>query len=286
MEIIQAGRMPEIRRDQEHREGAWYLRNIVTGTPGTVGNFILTTSRTGDNFYSPRHHHNFDQFRYQLEGQQDFSHTGKMLPGDLGYFPEGTYYGPQTCSEGSVTLVLQFGGASGSGYLAQSEFPGAWAELKKTGRFEKGVYRTVLPDGQPRNVDGYQAVWEHLNGRPMEYPKQRYENPILMKPKNFSWVPAEGFPGVSEKLLGVFSERRTEARFLKLSIGSRYTARGRSIYFVLHGSGTVGADSYERWTTCVVERGEELPFIADQETEIMVLGLPKLQEPALQIAAE
>jgi len=144
----------------------------------------------------------------------------------------------------------------------------------------------VSSDGQPRNIDGYQAVWEHLNGRPMVYSNQRYEKPILMNPDNFSWVPVEGVPGVSEKLLGVFSERHTEARFVKLSPGSEYTAGGRSIYFVLHGSGTIGADSYERWTTCVVEQGEELSFVADQETEIMVLGLPKLQDVALQIAAE
>jgi len=286
MEIVQAGQIPEYQRDQEHREGSWYLRNIAKGTPGTTGNFQFVTARTSANFYSPRHHHNFDQFRYQLEGEVDFSRDGKLLPGVLGYFPEGTFYGPQTCSDNAVTLVLQFGGASGDGYLDQSEFPAAWAELKKTGHFENGVYHTVLPDGRPRNVDGYQAVWEYMNGRPMVYPKQRYEKPILMNPDSFDWVPVDGASEVFEKLLGVFSERHTEARFIKLSAGSRYNARGRGIYFVLHGGGKAGADPYEKWTTCVLERGEELPFVADQETEIMMLGLPRLREAALSIAAE
>jgi len=286
MEIIQAGRIPEVRRDAEHREGAWYLRFIAAGTPGTTGNFSLVTSKLAANMRSPRHRHNFDQFRYQLEGVMDLDRDGKLLPGILGYFPEGTFYGPQSVTDNAVTLALQFGGASGSGFLADSDMAAAWPPLKQTGRFEKGVYHTVLPDGRPRNVDGYQAIWEYVNGRPMVYPKPRYENPILMNPDNFDWVPIDGVSGVFEKLLGVFSERRTEARFIKLSEGSQYNARGRSVYFVLHGGGKAGATVYEKWTTCVLERGEELPFVAHEETEIMMLGLPRLQEAALPIAAE
>jgi len=41
----------------------------------------------------------------------------------------------------SLTLVLQFGGASGSGYMTQEEMEASTAELKNHGRFEKGVYR-------------------------------------------------------------------------------------------------------------------------------------------------
>ncbi len=52
-------------------------------------------SQTGD-FYSPRHHHNFAQWRYQLEGECNFEKNGVATPGVLTFIPEGAYYGPQT----------------------------------------------------------------------------------------------------------------------------------------------------------------------------------------------
>ena len=65
----------------------------------------------------------------------------KMAPGIIGYFPESTPYGPQTSSVSSLTLVLQFGGASHSGYMTHEDMEVSTVELKKLGRFEKGVYR-------------------------------------------------------------------------------------------------------------------------------------------------
>ena len=62
-----------------------------------------------------------------------------------------------------------------------------------------------------RNVDGYQAIWEHLNKRPMVYPKPRYSRPFMMDPANYEWVPVAGKPGIAEKLPGVFTERRSTA---------------------------------------------------------------------------
>ena len=97
------------------REGTLRSRRLLTGEPGTPGNFSLQLSST-PTYFSPRHRHNFDQVRYQLSGDFDFSTDGAMKPGSVAYFPEGTYYGPQSCPTGSETLVLQFGGASRSGY--------------------------------------------------------------------------------------------------------------------------------------------------------------------------
>src|SRR5262249_10088806 len=75
--------------------------------------------------------------------------------------------------------------------------------------------------------------------RPMKYPAQRYHDPIMMAPEHFDWVPVEGAPGVCEKLMGVFTERGCEARFLRLAPAARIPAPGRKLYFVLTGDGPV-----------------------------------------------
>jgi hypothetical protein len=210
-----------------------------------------------------------------------------MTPGVIGYFPEGTPYGPQSSSVSSLTLVLQFGGASGSGYMTQEQMEAGTAELKAHGTFEKGVFRRNEGEEGKRNLDGYQAVWEHVNKRPMNYPAQRYHDPIMMSPEHFEWVPLEGAPGVCEKLMGVFTERRCEARFLRLAPQARIRASGRKIYFILTGDGQVGGQAYRRYTTVSCEQEEEAAFAAEAPTEMLVFGLPQLDKPAhYAIAAE
>src|SRR5262249_2622142 len=153
-------------------------------------------------FLSPRHRHNFDQFRVQLEGTMNFDRNGKMAPGTVGYFPEGAPYGPQTSDGRSVTAVLQFGSASGSGYLSPEEVEAATGELKKFGTFKDGLFhRNAEVEGR-RSTDGYQAIWEHVNGRVMEYPKPRYRDPIMADPANYEWLPIAGAPGAFHKPLG------------------------------------------------------------------------------------
>ena len=240
MRIVHGDQVEEKIRIHQHRQGMFRHRTVATGEPGTPGNFILELVRTTDDFFSPRHKHNFDQFRYQLEGEFDFDRNGKMTPGTIGYFPEGTPYGPQSSSVSSLTLVLQFGGASGNGYMTQEQLEAGTAELKKRGAFEKGVFRRNEGEDGKRNVDGYQAVWEHVNRRPMKYPAQRYHDPIMMNPEHFDWVPVANAPGACEKLMGVFTERGCEARFLRLAPAARIAAPGRKLYFVLTGDGLMG----------------------------------------------
>jgi hypothetical protein len=287
MKLVHADQVVEKIRILQHRQGMFRHRTLATGEPGTPGNFILEMVRTTDDFFSPRHRHNFDQFRYQLEGEFDFDRNGKMAPGTIGYFPEGTPYGPQSSSVSSLTLVLQFGGASGNGYMTQEQLEAGTAELKQHGTFEKGVFRRSAGEEGKRNVDGYQAVWEHVNKRSMQYPPQRYHDPIMMSPEHFDWVPVEGAPGVCEKLMGVFTERACEARFLRFAAQARFHAAGRKLYFVLHGEGRLGTQAYRHYSTVFCERGEEAVLEAETPTEMLVLGLPKLDSLAhYAIAAE
>ena len=101
-------------------------RIMVEGEPGTLDNFQLSFGQMGGDFNSPRHRHNFEQIRYQLEGVLDYGRDGKLSAGMVGYFPEACYYGPQSQDPdiSCKTIVLQFGGASGSGYLSQAEVQG------------------------------------------------------------------------------------------------------------------------------------------------------------------
>jgi hypothetical protein len=277
MKIVHGQRTEEIVRVHKHRVGSFRYKRLLSDQPGTPGNFVLEMVHTTNDFFSPRHRHNFDQFRYQLEGEFDFDRNGKMKPGVLGYFPEGTPYGPQTSDVHSLTLVLQFGGASGSGYMASEQIEIGTEELKKHGTFEKGVFRRSGDVEGKRNMDGYQAIWEHVNQRPMVYPKPRYHDPLLMYPENYDWVPVEDAPGVETKLMGIFTERETECRFLRLDARARYAVPGRRIAFVLKGTGKVAGEPYEPYTATLGSKGEEARFEAATETEILILGLPKLE---------
>jgi hypothetical protein len=98
----------EWKRGLQHRGGMFHYRHLLEGTQGTAGNFHLGIGQQDGDFASPRHRHNFDQFRFQLEGTSNFDRNGKMTVGTLGYFPEGAAYGPQSSEGRSVTAVLQF----------------------------------------------------------------------------------------------------------------------------------------------------------------------------------
>ena len=277
MKIVQTDEIP-LKRALEYRGGIFHGRVMVEGTPGALDNFQLSFGQMGGDFNSPRHRHNFEQIRYQLEGVLDYGRDGKLVQGMVGYFPEGVYYGPQSQDPNinCRTIVLQFGGASGSGYLSQAEVKAGMEELKAFGEFKDGVFRRRDGVEGKRNLDGYQVIWEHVNERPMAYPKPRYPQPIFMHPETYDWVPIEGAPGVSEKLLGVFTERRSEGGLIKLEAGAVYTARGKGVYVVVRGAGTVGDRTMRALTTSYLDPGETVTFAAREATELLHFGLPNL----------
>lgn len=261
------------------RAGGFSSRRLLTGEAGTPGNFSLQLSVTPESYYSPRHRHNFDQVRYQIEGDFDFASDGIMKPGTVAYFPEGTYYGPQQSSSRSVTLVLQFGGASGSGYLSAEEYEKAAAELARLGAFAKGVYTRVLPDGRKINQDAYESVWEHVKGRPLVYPAERYSRPVFMSPENFGWTADARQSGVSRKFLGEFSERHARIAFVRIDAGAKCVLNPHSIFFVSRGNGVVGPQTVRPHATIFLEEGTPPAMLtASDSTELLYLGLPRFTE--------
>ncbi len=275
MKVVQGDEV-EWKRGLQHRGGTFHYRHLLSGTPGAVGNFQLDIGRLEGDFASPRHRHNFDQFRFQLEGTMNFDRNGKMPAGVLGYFPEGVAYGPQSSEGRSSTLVLQFGGASGGGYLSRRQVEAATEELKGFGSFEGGIFRRNDDGEGRRNTDAYQAIWEHVHGRRMVYPKPRYREPIMIDPANYEWLPITAMPRVWHKPLGTFTERQCAAELVKLARGAIYQAGARSVYLVLSGSGIMHDSPYRSLTALHLEGGEVADIIARDESELLRLVLPDL----------
>ncbi len=290
MKIVQGDEL-EWKRGLQHRGGTFHYRNLLEGAPGDIDNFQLSLGRSDKDFLSPRHRHNFEQFRFQLEGQLKFGRDGQMKPGMIGYFPEGAHYGPQTQDDDALTIVLQFGGASGNGYLSRNEVLQGMKDLEAFGRFEDGVFRRNADAEGKRNLDGYQAIWEHVHGRRMDYPEPRYPAPIMMDEASFSWV-ATTQPGVWEKSVGAFTERRAQAGRLRIEAAATATLPERSIHVCLSGVGMVGSQPVRPLTVIHLPAGETATLTASEECVFLRMVLPdlnglRLDKPESQpIAAE
>jgi hypothetical protein len=274
MKIVQGDQMPIDEDASNVRSGRLKKQVFLVGNEGTPGNFKFGLFyQTGD-FYSPRHRHNFDQFRFQIEGDAGFDRNGTMHADCIGYFPEGAYYGPQTSAGPNVVAVVQFGGPSGSGYLSQHQVNAAFDEMKKFGVFDKGVFRRNEGVPGKKNMDSFQAVWEYANQRPMVYPKPQYADPILMNPAHIRWMPLAGANAVEVKTLGTFTDCRIDCARYRIAAGSSFTGSGRGLFLVLSGKGSVEGEPTRRYTAVYLEDGERATFQAEETTEIQLLGLP------------
>ena len=255
------------------REGIFLMQKLINGEPGTPGNFSLQLVRTPDTYYSPRHRHNFDQVRYQLEGEFDFTRDGIMRPGMIGYFPEGTHYGPQDTRSSSLTLVLQFGGDSGSGYLSREEYDQAAGQLSTRGVFSRGVYTVEKPGGGKINKDAYEAVWEEINNKPLVYPKTGYTSPVFIEPDKSDWEGTEQ-SGVQRKTLGIFSDSGTRILQYLVQAGSQWKMEDSCLYFIDKGNGEINGNRYQQHTSAYLEAGENPVLEAVTPTQILQLGMP------------
>ena len=175
----------------------------------------------GDGFYTPRHHHNFDQFRYVVSGAMNLGKNFDLPEGELVYVPEGTYYGPLNQKGPVSLLVIQFPGPNAAYRISDAEKQVAMDALRAAGGyFEDGIYKIKQPDGHSINKDSYEAVWEQHNGRPITYASPRYETPIIIRPQGFRWMPDPARPGVEMKNLGAFTEYGTSVALWRLAPGA------------------------------------------------------------------
>lgn len=280
MEIIHSKTLDFIPPGLKHRGSGIVFKDLFLGDEGTPENFLFTVTHQTV-FFSPRHKHNFEQFRYALQGDVSLGPDIILREGELSYHPEGVEYGPQNDSEGErKVLILQFGGPSGQGFLSYAQLERGQEELNRLGRFEKGKYYAA--DGsEPK--DGFQALWEYYSGRPLEYPPPRYNAPIIIKPANFAWTPVEGARGVYKKILGVFTERVTVAEMIKIEAGGRLQVAAQNaiqLFFVLKGEGQADGVNIEAESALRLQPGTGVSLTSVSSIEIIHFVLPMLSKPA------
>ena len=261
------------------RGGDREFKTLLVGDENSPDNFRLVLARQSGKVVAPRHKHNFDQIRMCLSGDgQNYGPDRWIRPGEVVYFPEGVPYGPEDSDCQRLGVTLQFGGASGNGFLSSRRSRQGMEELKAFGTFDKGVfYRNGdIAPGQRRNQDSFEAVWEHVNQRTLEYPKPRYDEPIMMRPQNFDWQETDQ-RGLSIKPLGSFTERRLEVSLLTLASGARARVApraGRQIGFVTGGAGRLDGGELRQHSAFLLDPRESAEIESKDGLEILLIGLP------------
>lgn len=282
MNVVRADHMGWHR---DHPTGEIEFKYLLTGDPREPDNFMLILGRQVADFSMPRHRHNFEQIRLPLCGDMNIGDGMILREGQIGYFPEGLPYGPQADPLGTtrpgerVQLVLQFGGASGYGFMSMDQRKQAWAELSKTGRFEGPHYHRA--DG--RVEWGLNTVWEHVFHTKLKYPKPRYEKVVIIEPGRFHWLPVAGSSGVQRRFMGSFSERAVWIEMIRLDGGATWSSADRAarrLSYVLRGSGHADGKDITAETAIQIDPGEVSMLTATEPLELLLIGLPPIDLPA------
>jgi hypothetical protein len=206
------------------RDNAISFRKLLRGQSDRPDNYEFSLIDMTDGYTTPRHRHNFDQLHYVVAGTHSVSPDQNMDTGSVGYYPEGTAYGPQQ-GHGNTQLALQFGGASGAGFLDYETLTATSRALEDEGTFDGGLFKWTDETGKPHQSDGYEAIWARARGTKPSYPAPRYDRPIIMRPDGAGWIAIDGEPGVAERHLGSFGERGLRVAFVRLDVGATHTLK-------------------------------------------------------------
>jgi hypothetical protein len=267
--------------ERDHPTGSLAFKYLLAGDESSPENFVLLLARQDKHFSTERHRHNFDQFRFPIHGDMNVGSGVRLREGQLGYFTEGAPYGPQddplepSSPTPRMHLTLQFGGATGYGYLGPKRLRACRDELRRDGEFVDVFYRRH--DGKTQN--GLDAVWQHAFGVSLEYPKPRYPGPIIMDPTSFRWLPTPGSSGIESKHLGTFTERRVWAEIVRVHGGASWRPHGaeaRRLLFVLSGAGTIDDAEIAIHSAIQLDRGEQGRIVSRDTLELLVFGLPQI----------
>jgi hypothetical protein len=268
---------------KDHPTGSLAFKYLLSGDEQAADNFVLILARQDAPFATERHRHNFDQFRFPIRGDMNVGQGIVLREGQLGYFTEGAPYGPQddpldgSAPRERLHLTLQFGGATGHGYLGPDRLRACRDELRRHGEFVDVLYRR--DDG--KTLNGLDAVWQHAFGRKLEYPRPRYAGPIIIDPRSFRWKPNPDAAGVERKHLGTFTERGTWAEIVRLRPGARWTIASndtRQLLFVLSGSGRADGARLAAHSAIQVDPGECIEITSNDAIEVLIFGLPPVAE--------
>lgn len=240
--------------------GSAGIKTLIEGTNSDIDNFAVYLQELDDSFFTPRHRHNFDQFRIALQQPYNIAPKTDLQPGEIAYFPEGAYYGPQNGKPGTTVLSLHFTGPSRARYINLPELSVGLRELKRRGTVANGVFTETTESGGKRNQDSYEAVWEHIQGAELIYPKPRYAAPIMIRPQEFTWKVCAH--DVRVKHLGTFTECEAAVRMYEAAGGANIPLgmdTHRCVIVVLQGTIAHGGSEFGKYScflTSLAERCE------------------------------
>lgn len=222
-------------------------------------------------FESPRHHHNFQQFRWTETGSVNFGPGQDIAEGDIAYFPRGTYYGPQRKDEG-VGILLQFG--FGDEMPARRKPEAAEDTLEARIQEERWSARG--------GIETMEAV-APVDAAPVAttVPTERFSAPILMHPAAFQFH--ELGASVAAKWLGRFHDHDGEkgdvaVMVLRLSEGGEYKlpADRAQLGWTTTAGLEVEGQSYPRMTSFFSPRGDEAVLRGLSGAEMIIIEFPRL----------
>jgi hypothetical protein len=279
MDVVHAGEMPWGESLVAQRAGGEDVghKRLFEGEEGSPDNYILVMSKEPKSFFSPRHRHAWDQIRFCLEGRIPIAKGLFVEGGEIAYFPESAHYGPQEGGDDRIVVLLQFGGASGQGFIGPDRVKQARLELEKEGRFEGGVYSRDVTEGR-RNWDAYEAIWLHVMRGELSYAPPAYKTPIIMRPASLPWLPtAEA--GVSVRQMGIFPHRGLAITAWRIEPGARHRVthvRRLRLLFVVDGKGTGDGAELRRWSAARIQPGEEAELTATSRLEVVELAVRRV----------
>jgi len=90
-------------------------------------------------------------------GRGNYAPGKDLKAGTVGYFPEGTFYGPQSDTSKSAALLLQMGGSAGYGFMSYQQLNRGYEKRSDLGKFDGGVFTRSTTDGRA-------IAWRGENG--------------------------------------------------------------------------------------------------------------------------
>jgi hypothetical protein len=274
MDVVHCLEMPWGESLVAHRAGGDVAhKRLFEGEEGSPDNYMLVMSKEPNSYFSPRHRHPWDQIRFCLEGKIPIARGLFVEAGEIAYFPESAHYGPQQGGDDRIVVLLQFGGASGQGFIGVDRLNQARRELAAQGHFEGGVYTREVTEGR-RNWDAYEAIWLHVMGGELSYAPPAYKTPIVMRPEALPWAVSN--PGVALKRVGVFPHRGLVITAWSVDAGAHHEIAGTEdlkLLFVTDGQGTARGEDLRRWSAVRLRPGESVDIVASVRLEWIELSV-------------
>ena len=279
---INTPEMAPLKNTGEIRTGTLKSKLLLSGKEGSLNNYRVTWETAKESWSTPAHRHNFDQIRVPIEGKVEYGKSVAAPLGTVAYFPESIHYGPQFRHDGSITLTIQVGGASGSGFMSSPERKRAFDEMSRKGEFKEGVYSYNDEHGKVHRKEAYEACWEFINQRELKYAPARYSGQVVMNPEHFEWIADSEQKGVCRKMLGIFTEKSLRVGYVQVSAGAKLTLenyKAPQICFVSKGTLTYKDHQLARNTAFGIDENEgPIELFASDDAEILHVQLPLFQE--------